>query len=76
MSELSRFKMRCRRGMKELDVVLTRYLQRDFESADKEEIRLFDELLELQDPVLFGILFELEPTPEHFISLADKIRKA
>ncbi|CAA6825871.1 MAG: Unknown protein [uncultured Thiotrichaceae bacterium] len=75
MSEQSRFKMRCRRGMKELDFVLTRYLERHFESADKEEIRLFDELLELQDPVLFGVLFELEPTPEHFIALAEKIRQ-
>lgn len=75
MSEQSRFKMRCRRGMKELDFVLTRYLERHFGSADEEEVRLFDELLELQDPVLFGILFGLEATPERFIPLAEKIRK-
>nr|CAA6823538.1 MAG: Unknown protein [uncultured Thiotrichaceae bacterium] len=74
MSEKSRFKMRCRRGMKELDFVLTRYMERDFESADEEEIRQFDELLELQDPLLFGILFETEPTPERFLRLAEKIR--
>jgi len=74
MSEKSRFKMRCRRGMKELDFVLTRYLERDFESADEEEIQRFDELLELQDPLLFGILFETEATPEQFRQLAAKIR--
>lgn len=75
MSELSRFKMRCRRGMKELDFVLTRYLERDFNTADEEEIKRFDELLELQDPVLFGVLFQTEPTPEQFVELAAKIRQ-
>jgi antitoxin CptB len=76
MSEYSRFKMRCRRGMKELDVVLTRYLERDFAAADPQELQLFDQLLELQDPILFGILFETEPTPEPFVQLAKKIRRA
>ncbi|MEZ5535142.1 MAG: succinate dehydrogenase assembly factor 2 [Thiolinea sp.] len=76
MSEYSRFKLRCRRGMKELDVVLTRYLERDFPTADPQETELFDTLLELQDPILFGILFETEPTPEPFIELAAKIRRA
>lgn len=71
----SRFKLRCRRGMKELDFVLDRYLERHFTSADAEEIQRFDELLNLQDPQLFGILFETETTPEHFAALAAKIRQ-
>ncbi|PIE00708.1 MAG: hypothetical protein CSA79_02615 [Thiothrix nivea] len=75
MSEYSRFKLRCRRGMKELDVVLTRYLERDFTTADQQERQLFDQLLELQDPVLFGILFGTEPTPEAFTRLVEKIRR-
>ncbi len=75
MSEYSRFKLRCRRGMKELDVVLTRYLERDFTTADQQERQLFDQLLELQDPVLFGILFGTEPTPETFTRLVEKIRR-
>ncbi len=76
MSELSRYKMRCRRGMKELDFVLDRYLQNHFPQADAAETMCFDQLLELQDPVLFGILFGLEPTPPHFQALAAKIRTA
>lgn len=76
MSEYSRFKLRCRRGMKELDVVLTRYLERDFAGADPQERQLFDQLLALQDPALFGILFGTEPTPEPFVQLAEKIRQA
>ena len=75
MTELSRFKLRCRRGMKELDFVLDRYLTRHFATADAVEIQRFDELLDLQDPELFGILFETETTPERFTTLAAKIRQ-
>lgn len=75
MNELPRFKLRCRRGMKELDFVLDRYLVRHFASADEAEIQRFDELLNLQDPQLFGILFETETTPERFVALAAKIRQ-
>ena len=75
MTTRSRFKMRCRRGMKELDFVLDRYLARHFDAASADEINLFDELLELQDPTLFGILFETESTPERFAQLAAKIRR-
>ncbi len=74
MNTFSRYKMRCRRGMKELDFVLERYLDTHFSQASTAEIQCFDELLELQDPTLFGILFGTEPTPEHFQQLADKIR--
>lgn len=74
MNDLSRYKLRCRRGMKELDFVLERYLNNHFRHANAEEIRCFDELLELQDPNLFGILFETEATPEQFQALAAKIR--
>lgn len=74
MSELSRYKLRCRRGMKELDVVLENYLQRHFSLADAHERQQFDALLELQDPILFGIVFGLEPTPEPFLALIEKIR--
>lgn len=74
MNELSRYKFRCRRGMKELDFVLERYLKNHFPQADAEELQRFNELLELQDPNLFGIIFETEATPEHFQALATKIR--
>ena len=75
MNKRSRFKLRCRRGMKELDFVLDRYLERHFSAADEAEISLFDELLDIQDPELFGMLFETETTPERFATLAAKIRQ-
>ena len=55
---------RCRRGMKELDVLLERYLERDLSSATRDEIALFAEFLELQDPELARYLLAGEPAPD------------
>ena len=54
--ERARLRWRCRRGMKELDLVLLRYLERDFPQAAPEERAAFARILDLQDPELFGYL--------------------
>jgi antitoxin CptB len=43
---------RCRRGMKELDLLLLRYLRQHHARVNGEERAAFVELLELPDPVL------------------------
>lgn len=43
---------RCRRGMKELDLLLLRYLKRRHARASNDERRAFVEFLELPDPDL------------------------
>ena len=48
--ELSRLKWRCRRGMKELDLLLLRWLERGWPRADAERRRAFEWLLEQPDP--------------------------
>lgn len=52
MSELSRLRWRCRRGMKELDVVLEGYLASRYPDAPQNEQAAFQHLLELSDPEL------------------------
>lgn len=51
---------RCRRGMRELDVLLERYLERRYPHASPEEQRAFESLLELQDPQLFALVMRRE----------------
>ncbi len=43
---------RCRRGMKELDVVLERYARAHLERASEAERQVFARLLDLPDPEL------------------------
>ncbi|HLU61984.1 MAG TPA: succinate dehydrogenase assembly factor 2 [Gammaproteobacteria bacterium] len=58
MSEQARLKWLCRRGMKELDVLLEHYLEHEYPRADEEERAAFRELLECQDPVLWDYVME------------------
>jgi antitoxin CptB len=52
----SQIEWHCRRGMLELDVVLMRYLERDFDAADQDEKDTFETLLSLQDPEILDLL--------------------
>jgi antitoxin CptB len=52
----SRLRWLCRRGMKELDVVMTRYLDSHYAEADEADQKSFIALLELPDPDLYSLL--------------------
>lgn len=47
---------RCRRGMKELDVLLTRYLDRDYYTAPLGQRQAFELLLEKPDPEILDYI--------------------
>lgn len=55
-ARLSKLRWRCRRGMRELDVVLMRYLEQCYPEATVERRDAFHALLELSDPELFDLL--------------------
>jgi antitoxin CptB len=60
--EQARLRWRCRRGMKELDVLLERFLSEDYPSADAGRRRAFERLLEQPDPELAAwLLGQAEP---------------
>jgi antitoxin CptB len=54
--EYSRLRWRCRRGMRELDELLTRYLEEGYPQASPADRAAFARILELQDPEIFGYL--------------------
>jgi antitoxin CptB len=56
MGEIPRLRWLCRRGMKELDLVLNNYLEFEYPAATVEEQGIFHEILELQDPDLYAQL--------------------
>jgi antitoxin CptB len=55
---------RCRRGMKELDVLLERYAAAALPGADAAERRLLARLLDCPDPELAGYFLGGEAPPE------------
>ena len=53
---LARLRWRCRRGMLENDIVLTRFLDARGEAITTAEITALDQLLDLSDNELWDIL--------------------
>jgi antitoxin CptB len=52
--ELGKLRWRCRRGMRELDVLLTRYVDEEYHTAAPEQQEAFRRLLDLQDPLMYA----------------------
>ena len=53
-----RLRWQCRRGMKELDQLLVRYLDEQYATASENDKSAFHALLELSDPELVGYLLQ------------------
>lgn len=52
-AEMQRLRWRCRRGMRELDQLFVRYLDRDWIGASAEERVIFERLLRCEDDRLW-----------------------
>lgn len=73
MDELARLRWQCRRGTKELDKLLNRYLETGYLVADQGERELFVELLEKEDDELSAVLVAAMEVPESMKVLVGKI---
>ncbi len=75
MHQLAKLRWQCRRGTKELDFLLLRYLDSGYELADDKEKALFVELLTLEDDELIEVLLgELIVVTKAMKVLVGKIR--
>lgn len=66
--ELGRLRWRCRRGMKELDVLLLRYVEERYLEAPSDHRDTFRALLEAPDPVIYGYCLGGERPPSPLLS--------
>ncbi len=63
-AELNKLRWRCRRGTRELDEMLGRYLRRDYAQAGDIERKTFLSLLELEDAELIRYLLGEQPAQD------------
>jgi antitoxin CptB len=74
-AELRRLRWRCRRGMRELDQLLTRYLDRRWPQASDEERGIFLRLLDCEDDRLWRWFLGHETAPDAALdTLVQRIR--
>jgi antitoxin CptB len=76
MTKLGKLRLRCRRGMKELDVLLARYLDRHGEGLTPDSSLTLERLLEQTDPDLYRWLLGSEdPSDPALAHLVRTIRE-
>jgi antitoxin CptB len=75
-AELGRLRWRCRRGMRELDVLLVRSLERDWPTAAAADCEAFRALLERQDPEINALLLgRMAPDDEALARVLECLRR-
>ena len=74
-AELKRLRWRCRRGMRELDQLLTRWLDREWTAASDAQREVFLRLLDSEDDRLWRWFLGHETAPDAALdSLIQSIR--
>lgn len=73
MHSKDKIKWRCRRGVLELDVIFTRFLDEKYDGLKESDKELFVSLLEQPDPLLQKWLIYGETPDQSFASIVDLI---
>ena len=70
-TEINKTKWKCRRGLRELDLLFRRYSENNLESLSKEDFEMFNSILDLDDQPLYDFIFKNQslnsPDKEKFI---------
>lgn len=74
--EKSRIQWQCRRGMLELDVLLSRFLEQQYDQQTTEEKQAFIELLSYPDTDLLAWLTgSRQPADKKLLNIVHKIKE-
>ena len=72
---LSRLRWKCRRGMRELDLLLLAFLERGYGALDAGGRTCFERLVDYPDPVLLELLMgRMTPSDKDVAQLVERIR--
>lgn len=73
---MGQLRWRCRRGMRELDVLLETFLKTRYENLSLTQKLDFQELLKIQDPDFFKFLTKKTiPAEQRFVDLIEELLK-
>ena len=70
-TDINKTKWKCRRGLRELDLLFRRYSEDKLDSLSQEDFDMFNSILDLEDQPLYDFILKNEslnsPEKEHFI---------
>ena len=76
MSQRSRLIWRCRRGIREMDILLLDYLEAHYDDASAEEQNTFEELLKETDLDILSWIMQKTSPDEKYVELIVFIRES
>ncbi len=59
-TDINKTKWKCRRGLRELDLLFRRYSEDNLDSLSKEDFEMFNSILDLEDQRLYDFIFKNE----------------
>lgn len=71
----ARLRWKCRRGMREMDLLLQRFVDREYDRLDASGRKLFERLLERPDVELLDYLYGRRPLSRPIAGLMERLRK-
>lgn len=75
-TKIKRLKMRSmRRGIKEMDLILSAFADAELADMPDAELVLYDQLLSENDHDLYGWIGGQIPTPEEYLDLITRVSK-
>ena len=73
----SRLRWRCRRGMLELDLILSGFLDKNYAHLNNDQKNLLDQILDYPDQLLFDLfLGHMHSSDKDISNLVSDIRKS
>ena len=75
--DINKTKWKCRRGLRELDLLFRRYSEDNLDSLSKQDFEMFNSILDLEDQPLYDFIFKNETlnSPEKEIFILANIKK-
>lgn len=72
-----RIRYQTRRGLLELDIVLKRFMAKEFQNLSDDELSIFVDILELPDQEFLALVNQKEEAADRrFLPILEKIRRA
>jgi len=75
MAEIDRIRWQCRRGLLELDLVLSRFLEQELPGLEPGQVQVFKELLTEADTQLLAWVMAQEAVPDRYDFLVRKLQQ-
>ena len=68
VENINKLAWRCRRGTKELDVLMQKFLNEFYQTTSPELQQAFERMLDMQDPELYDLLVGRKASTDNYIN--------